>query len=138
MNIIIIYSFLWSQCGLGEILTSSLVEFFQFGVGTSSFHSLVLHFFSLYSFLLRVFLYDIAPISFGLPFFRYPPTAICYVLITTSYCVFLSIIMSYLSQFRFSNVLTYVCNTCSYFFCPYLLNSFYAYFFPINIFICSF
>ena len=59
---------------------SSSSAFPLFGIGASSFQSprsLVLCVFYLYSFLLRVFSYDITSLhlSFGLPIFRCPPTS---------------------------------------------------------------
>ena len=69
-----------------DLTCTSSSAFSLFGVGTSSFHSplaRVLCFFSLYSFLLHVFITSLH-LSFGLPIFQCPPTSIVHLLVATA------------------------------------------------------
>ena len=69
-------------------LNSSSLAFPLFGIGATSFQfprSPVLCFFSLYSFLPRVFSYNITPPQFWSSYLSCPPASIFHVLITTSF-----------------------------------------------------
>ena len=67
---------------------------------------------SLYSFLLHIFSYKSIHLSSGLPMILCwcPLTSVFHVLITISFC--LSLHVSYISQSRFSDLMTNVFHTC--------------------------